>query len=117
MSTSHSFRLCGAVVLLALCMAVGGCGTKYDGVSKEESQPVVDLLLEEGMGQAAVDRVEGKKVKDDLIIVRALYQNKAEGRKMELLFRVESGKITGRGFNKFGDNWRNHMDDVVKEIH
>jgi hypothetical protein len=62
-----------------------------------------------------VDRLEGKKVKDDLLIVRALYRNN-EGTKMELLFRQENGKVTGRGFNKFGDDWRNHMDEVLKEF-
>jgi hypothetical protein len=115
MSGSHWLRLLGFVVVIAVCVAVSGCGSKYDGLTKEEAQPVVTLLDQEALGHAAVDRLEGKKVKDNLLIVRALYRNN-EGKKMELMFRVENGKVTARGFNKFGDNWRNHMDEVVKEF-
>ena len=84
-------------------------------LTKEEAQPVVTLLDQEALGHATVDRLEGKKVKDDVQIVRALYHNN-EGQKMELMFRVEGGKVTGRGFNKFGDDWRNHVDEVLKEF-
>jgi len=115
MSGSYALRLLGFVVVTAFCLAVSGCGSKYDGLTKEEAQPVVTLLDQEALGHAAVDRLEGKKVKDDVLIVRALYRNN-EGEKKELLFRVENGKVTARGFNKFGDDWRNHMDEVMKEF-
>ena len=115
MSRSCSLRLLACVVATACCLAVSGCGSKYDGVSKEEAQPVVTLLDQEALGHANVDRLEGKKVKEDVLIVRALYRNN-EGKKMELMFRLENGKVTGRGFNQFGDDWRNHVDEVQKEI-
>ncbi len=115
MSGSYSLRLLGLVVVIAFCLAVSGCGSKYDGLTEAEAQPVVTLLDQEALGHAAVDRLEGKKVKDNVLIVRALYRNN-EGQKMELMFRQENGKVTGRGFNKFGDDWRNHVDEVLKEI-
>ena len=116
MSGSHSLRLLGFVVATACCLAVSGCGgTSYDGLTKEEAQPVVALLDAEALGKANVNRLEGKKVKDDVLIVRALYRNN-EGEKKELLFRVENGKVTARGFNKFGDDWRNHVDGILKEF-
>jgi hypothetical protein len=102
-------------VVIGFCLAVSGCGGKYDGLTKEEAQPVVNLLDQEALGHAPVDRLEGKKVKDNELIVGALYRNN-EGKKMELMFRVENGKVTGRGFNKFGNDWRNHMDEVLKEF-
>ena len=116
MTQSCSLRLLGYVVVTAFCLAGSGCGKKmYDGLTKEEGQPVITLLDQEALGKATVDRLEGKKVKEDLLIVRALYRNN-EGEKKELLFRVENGKVTARGFNKFGDDWRNHMDEVLKEF-
>jgi len=115
MSGSYSLRLLGFVVAIAFCLAVSGCGSKYDGLTKEEAQPVVALLDQEALGQAKIDRLEGKKTQDNVLIVRALYRNN-EGQKMELMFRVENGKVTGRGSNKFGDDWRNHLDEVLKEI-
>ena len=115
MSGSHSIHLLGFVVVIAFCVAASGCGSKYDGLTKEEAQPVVTLLDQEALGKANVDRLEGKKVKDNELIVRALYRNN-EGKKMELMFRVDNGKVTARGFNKFGDDWRNHADEVLKEF-
>ena len=115
MSKFRSFRLLRIVVVISCCLAVSGCGSKYDGLTKEEAQPVVALLNSEFVKDSDLDRLEGKKVKDKTLIVRALYRNN-EGKKMELMFRVENGKVTARGFNKFGDNWRNHMDEVVKEF-
>ena len=114
MTGSCSFRLLGFLVI-AFSLALSGCSGKYDGLTKEEGQPVIALLDAEALGKANVDRLEGKKVKDGVLIVRALYRNN-EGKKMELLFRVEGDKVTGRGFNKFGDDWRNHMDEVLKEF-
>ena len=115
MSGPYSPRALGFIVVTAFCLALSGCGGKYDGLTKEEGQPVITLLDQEALGKANVDRLEGKKVKDNQLIVRALYRNN-EGKKMELLFRVEDGKVTARGFNKFGDDWRNHMDEVLKEF-
>jgi hypothetical protein len=115
MSGPNLLRLLGFVVVIAFCLAVSGCGTKYDGLTKEEAQPVVTLLDQEALGHAVVDRLEGKKVKDDVLIVRALYRND-DGKRMELMFRLENGKVTGRGFNQFGDDWRNHVDEVLKEF-
>jgi hypothetical protein len=102
-------------VVTAFCLAGSGCSGKYDGLTQEEGQPVITLLDAEALGKANVDRLEAKKAKDDQLIVRAMYRNN-EGKKMELLFRVENGKVTARGFNKFGDDWRNHMDEVLKEF-
>jgi uncharacterized protein (TIGR03067 family) len=76
---------------------------------------VVTLLDQESLGEAVVDRLEGKKVKDDVLIVRALYRIK-DGKQMELMFRLKNGKVTSRGDNKFGDDWRNHLDEVLKEF-
>ena len=115
MTGFYSLRVLGYVVVTAFCLAGSGCGKKYDGLTKEEGQPVITLLDQEALGKANVDRLEGKKVKDDVLIVRALYRTN-EGEKKELLFRVENGKVTARGFNKFGDGWRNHMDEVLKEF-
>jgi len=115
MSAFNSLHSLGYVLAIAFCLAASGCGSKYDGLTKEEGQPVVALLDEEALGKANVDRLEGKKVKDNEFIVRALYRNN-EGRKMELMFRLENGKVTSRGFNKFGDKWRDHTDDVLKEL-
>src|SRR5262245_34146263 len=114
MTGSCSLRLLGFLVI-AFSLAVCGCSGKYDGLTREEGQPVIALLDAEALGKAAVDRLEGKKVKDDVLIVRAPYRSN-EGEKKELLFRVENGKVTARGFNKFGDGWRNHMDEVQKEF-
>src|SRR4051812_30147658 len=99
MSGSYSLRLLGFVVVSAFCLAVGGCsgGVGYDGLTREEGQPVIGLLDQEALGKANVDRLEGKKVKDNTLIVRALYRN-ADGKRSELLFRVEDGKVTARGF-------------------
>jgi hypothetical protein len=115
MSRSYSLRLLGFVVATAFCLAVTACGNKYDGLTKEEAQPVVTLLDQEAPGHADVDRLEGKKVKDNVLIVRALYRNN-EGKKMELVFRQENAKVAARGFNQFGDDRRNHVDEVLKEF-
>ena len=115
MSKFRSFRLLRIVVVISCCLAVSGCGSKYDGLTKEEAQPVVALLNSEFVKDSDLDRLEGKKVKDKTLIVRALYRNN-DGKKLELMFRVEDGKVTGRGFNKFGNDWRNHVDEVLKEF-
>src|SRR5262245_30596840 len=108
MTGSYSLRLLGYVVATGFCLAGSGCGKKYDGLTKEEGQPVITLLDQEALGKAAVDRLEGKKVKDGVLIVRALYRTN-EGEKNELLFRVENGTVKARAHNKFGNDWRNHM--------
>jgi hypothetical protein len=115
MSGAYSRRLLGFVVVTAFSLAFIGCDSKYDGLTKEEAQPVVALLNSEFVKDSDLDRLEGKKVKDKTLIVRALYRNN-DGKKLELMFRVEDGKVTGRGFNKFGNDWRNHVDEVLKEF-
>lgn len=113
MSGTNARRFLGVIVL---CLTTTGCsgGGKYDGLTKEEGQPVIDLLNKEALGKANVDRLEGLKVKD-VLIVRALYRT-GEGKKAELVFRVENGKVTGRGFNKFGEDWRKQSEEVLKEF-
>src|SRR5690242_19243177 len=51
MKGSYSLRLFGCIVVTAFCLAGSGCsGSKYDGLTKEEGQPVITLLDAEALG-------------------------------------------------------------------
>ena len=103
--------------LLPMC-GHGTIGTITIALEEGLIQPKTPgfIRMEAPAGLVLIEyKLEGKKVKDDVLIVRALYRNN-DGEKKELLFRVENGKVTARGFNKFGDDWRNHMDEVMKEF-
>ncbi|MFO0970236.1 MAG: hypothetical protein U0793_32200 [Gemmataceae bacterium] len=104
------------VLIVALPLLAVGCGDPRDNVTDEEARTLRRSLsygTEMLAADQVIDRLEGKTVSDRVKLFRVMYHLRSDSRPKEVVYKMEDGKIVADAFNPYGNDWRNHVEDLM----